>query len=70
MLIYEEVSKSREEVRALSRRQPQSRTSLTERLEEVEACWSSLQDKACQRRVRLGQAKAVQEYISHWTELM
>ncbi|XP_076022140.1 spectrin beta chain, non-erythrocytic 5 [Genypterus blacodes] len=70
VLISKEVSKSREEVKALSRRQPQARTILTDRLEEVEACWSSLHDKAGQRWVRLGQAKAVQEFISHWTELM
>ncbi|KAF7648029.1 hypothetical protein LDENG_00163000 [Lucifuga dentata] len=70
VLISEEVSRSREEVRALSRRQPQARTSLTSRLEEVEACWSGLQGKACQCRARLDQAEAVQRYLSHWTELM
>ncbi|XP_078145742.1 spectrin beta chain, non-erythrocytic 5 [Centroberyx gerrardi] len=69
-VISEEVSRSREEGRALGRRQPQARASLTGRLEEVEACWASLQDKASQRRARLGQAEAVQRYLTHWTELM
>lgn len=43
---------------------------MSQRLEELEACWSSIQDKASQRRARLGQAEDVQKYLSHWTELM
>ncbi|XP_036927334.1 spectrin beta chain, non-erythrocytic 5 isoform X2 [Acanthopagrus latus] len=70
VLISEEVTRSREEGRALSRRQPQARTAVSQRLEELEACWSSIQNKASQRRVRLGQAEDVQKYLSHWTELM
>ncbi|XP_071354370.1 spectrin beta chain, non-erythrocytic 5 [Trachinotus anak] len=69
-LISEEVTRSREEGRALSRRQPQSRSSVTQRLQELEACWTSVQDKASQRCTRLGQAEDVQRYLSHWTELM
>ncbi|XP_030248101.1 spectrin beta chain, non-erythrocytic 5 [Sparus aurata] len=70
VLISEEVTRSREEGRALSRRQPKARTAVSQRLEELEACWSSIQDKASQRRARLGQAEDVQKYLSHWTELM
>ncbi|XP_035529504.1 spectrin beta chain, non-erythrocytic 5 [Morone saxatilis] len=70
VLISEEVTRSREEGRALSRRQPQARTAVTQRLEELEACWTSIQDKASQRRAKLGQAEDVQKYFSHWTELM
>ncbi|XP_029350237.1 spectrin beta chain, non-erythrocytic 5 [Echeneis naucrates] len=69
-LISEEVSKSQEAGRALSRRQPQSRSAVTQRLQELEACWSSIQDKAAQRSARLAQAENVQRYLSHWTELM
>ncbi|XP_023280049.1 spectrin beta chain, non-erythrocytic 2-like [Seriola lalandi dorsalis] len=69
-LISEEVTRSREEGRALSRRQPQSRSSVTQRLKELETCWTSIQDKASQRCARLGQAEDVQRYLSHWTELM
>ncbi|KAM4625618.1 spectrin beta chain, non-erythrocytic 5 [Polymixia lowei] len=69
-VISEEVTRSREEGRALGRRQPQTRTTLAGRLDEVETCWSSLQDKASQRRARLGQAEAVQRYFTHWAELM
>lgn len=54
----------------MSRRQPKARTAVSQRLEELEACWSSIQDKASQRRARLGQAEDVQKYLSHWTELM
>ncbi|KAM9341571.1 spectrin beta chain, non-erythrocytic 5 [Symphorus nematophorus] len=70
VLISEEVTKSREEGRALSRRQLQARTAVTQRLEELELCWTSIQDKASQRRARLGQAEDVQRYLSQWTELM
>ncbi|XP_044022541.1 spectrin beta chain, non-erythrocytic 5 isoform X2 [Siniperca chuatsi] len=70
VLISEEVTRSREEGRALSRRQPQARPAVAQRLEELEACWTSIQDKASQRRARLGQAEDVQKYLSHCTELM
>ncbi|KAM7403778.1 hypothetical protein PAMA_004285 [Pampus argenteus] len=70
VLISEEVTKTREESRALSRRQPQARHAVTQRLEELEACWTTIQDKASQRRARLNQAEDVQKYFSHWTELM
>ncbi|XP_067469592.1 spectrin beta chain, non-erythrocytic 5 isoform X2 [Thunnus thynnus] len=70
VLISEEVTKTREESRALSRRQPQARPAVTQRLEELEACWTTIQDKASQRRTRLTQAEDVQKYLSHWTELM
>uniref|UniRef100_UPI0037E8FE98 spectrin beta chain, non-erythrocytic 5 n=1 Tax=Semicossyphus pulcher TaxID=241346 RepID=UPI0037E8FE98 len=69
-LISEEVSRSREEGRALSRRQPQARQAVSQRLEELEICWTSIQDKASQRRARLGRAEDVQKYLSHLTELM
>ncbi|KAM6973270.1 spectrin beta chain, non-erythrocytic 5 [Aplochiton taeniatus] len=68
--IAEEVSRTREEGQSLARRQPQVRSSLTERLTEVEASWARLQDKAAQRRARLGQVEAVKRYLADWTELM
>ena len=64
------VSRTQEEGRALARRHPQVGASLRERLEEMEAHWASLQAKASQRRTRLGQAEAVQRYLTDWTELM
>ena len=70
VLISEEVTRSREEGRALSRRQPGVRTAVTLRLEELESCWARVQDKASERRARLGQAEDVQRYTSRWTELM
>ncbi|XP_054470225.1 LOW QUALITY PROTEIN: spectrin beta chain, non-erythrocytic 5 [Anoplopoma fimbria] len=70
VLISEEVTRSREEGRALSRRQPHFRAAVTRRQEELEVCWTSIQDKASQRRARLDQAQDVQKYLSHWTELM
>uniref|UniRef100_A0A4W6DIZ9 Spectrin beta, non-erythrocytic 5 n=1 Tax=Lates calcarifer TaxID=8187 RepID=A0A4W6DIZ9_LATCA len=70
VLISEEVTRRREEGRALTRRQPQFRSSTAQRLQELEACWTSIQDKAFQRSARLGQAEDVLKYLSHWTELM
>ncbi|XP_030614955.1 spectrin beta chain, non-erythrocytic 5 [Archocentrus centrarchus] len=70
VLISEEVTRSREEGRALSRCQPQARSSVTQCLEDLEVCLTSIQDKASQRRARLGQAEDVQKYLSQWTELM
>ncbi|CAK6979040.1 spectrin beta chain%2C non-erythrocytic 5 [Scomber scombrus] len=69
-LISEEVTKTREESRALNRRQPQARTAVTQRLDELEICWRTIQDKASQRRNRLNQAEDVQKCLSQWTELM
>ncbi|XP_034530593.1 spectrin beta chain, non-erythrocytic 1 [Notolabrus celidotus] len=69
-LISEEVKRSREESRSLSRRQPQARPAVTQRLEELEVCWTKIQDKASQRRARLGQAEDVQKYLSTLTELV
>ncbi|XP_028993920.1 spectrin beta chain, non-erythrocytic 1 isoform X2 [Betta splendens] len=69
-LISEEVTRSREEVKALIQQQPQATDSVTLKLEELESCWSSIQDKASQRRNRLGQAETVQKYFYRWTELM
>lgn len=70
VLISEEVSRRRDEGRALSRRQPQARSSVTLRLEELESFWTSIQEKASLCRERLGQAEDVQKYLSHWTELV
>ncbi|XP_028251320.1 spectrin beta chain, non-erythrocytic 5 [Parambassis ranga] len=70
VLISEEVTRSREEGRALSRWQPQARSSLTQWLEELDACWTSIQNKVSQRRVRLDLAEDVQKYFAQWTELM
>ncbi|XP_020497621.2 spectrin beta chain, non-erythrocytic 5 [Labrus bergylta] len=70
LLISEELKRSREEGQSLSRRQPQARPAVAQRLEELELCWSSIQDKTSQRRARLGQAEDVQKYLSHLTELM
>ncbi|XP_034432002.1 spectrin beta chain, non-erythrocytic 1 [Hippoglossus hippoglossus] len=69
-LISEELSRSREEGRALSRRQPRSKHRVAQRLQELEVCWTRIQDKASQRSARLGQAEDVHKYFSHWTELM
>uniref|UniRef100_A0A3B4GB01 Spectrin beta chain, non-erythrocytic 5-like n=1 Tax=Pundamilia nyererei TaxID=303518 RepID=A0A3B4GB01_9CICH len=68
--ISEEVTRSREVGRTLSKSQPQARSSVTQRLDDLEACWTSIQDKASLRRARLGQAEDVQKYLSQWTELM
>ncbi|XP_068456287.1 spectrin beta chain, non-erythrocytic 5 [Clinocottus analis] len=70
VLISEEAGRSREEGRALSRRQPAVRAAVSRRLEELEGCWAGLQDKASRRRARLDRVQDVQKYWSHWTELM
>ncbi|XP_068593345.1 spectrin beta chain, non-erythrocytic 5 [Cebidichthys violaceus] len=70
VLVSEETTRSREEGRALSRRRPETRAAVTRRLEELEVCWTSIRDKASQRRTRLDQVQDVQKYWSHWTELM
>ncbi|XP_062252883.1 spectrin beta chain, non-erythrocytic 5 [Platichthys flesus] len=69
-LISEELSRRREEGRALSRRQPPSKPCVAQRLQELEVCWTRVQDKASQRSSRLGQAEDVHRYFSLWTELM
>ncbi|KAI4798393.1 hypothetical protein KUCAC02_022079, partial [Chaenocephalus aceratus] len=69
-LISEEVKKSEDEGRALSRRQPPVRSAVTQRLEELEVFWRNVQEKASQRRARLGQAEDVQKYLSLCSELM
>ncbi|KAF3845474.1 hypothetical protein F7725_008637 [Dissostichus mawsoni] len=69
-LISEEVRKSKDEGRALSRRQPSVRSAVTQRLEELEVFWRNVQEKASQRRARLGQAEDVQKYLSLCSELM
>ncbi|XP_010781529.1 spectrin alpha chain, non-erythrocytic 1-like, partial [Notothenia coriiceps] len=68
-LISEEVKKSEDEGRALSRRQPPVRSAVTQRLEELEVFWRNVQEKASQRRARLGQAEDVQKYLSLCSEL-
>ncbi|XP_056867453.1 spectrin beta chain, non-erythrocytic 5 isoform X2 [Takifugu flavidus] len=70
VLISEEVTRRREVGVALRRRQPWARSSVTERLEELDSCWTSIQDQTHQRGVRLCEAEDVQKYLSHWTELM
>ncbi|KAK5886954.1 hypothetical protein CesoFtcFv8_017933 [Champsocephalus esox] len=69
-LISEEVKKREDEGRALSRRQPPVRSAVTQRLEELEVFWRNVQEKASQRRARLGQAEDVQKYLSLCSELM
>lgn len=69
-MIEEDVSRRKEEGRALVRKCPQVRDSLSERLQEVEEIWRSLLEKANQRRQRLQQAEAVQRYLTEWRELM
>lgn len=70
VLISEEVTRSREVGVALRRRQPWARSGVTERLEELESCWTSIQDQTHQCGVRLREAEDVQKYLSCWTELM
>lgn len=70
VLISEDVSRRRDEGRALSRRQPQARSSVQLRLDELDSFWASVQDKASLRRHRLRQAEDLHKYLSHWTELM
>ncbi len=69
-MIEEDVSRRKEEGKALVRKCPQVRDSLSERLQELEQIWSSLLEKANQRKQRLQQAEAVQRYLTEWRELM
>ncbi|XP_024910886.1 spectrin beta chain, non-erythrocytic 5 isoform X2 [Cynoglossus semilaevis] len=70
VLISEEQKRTREVGESLSRRQSRSGRSVAQRLQDLDSCWSRLQDKALQRRARLGQAQQVQRYFCQWTELM
>lgn len=70
VVIEAEVSWTKEEGQGLTRKYPQVRASLSERPQEMEVRWASLQAKAIQRRKKLGQAEAVQRYLTEWTELM
>ncbi|XP_077095863.1 spectrin beta chain, non-erythrocytic 5 isoform X1 [Siphateles boraxobius] len=69
-VIEDDVSRRKEEGKALVRRCPRVRDTLSERLQEVDETWSSLLEKANQRRQRLQQAEAVQRYLTEWRELM
>lgn len=69
-MIEDDVSRRKEEGKALVRRCPRVKDSLSERLQEMEEFWSSLLEKANQRRQRLQQAEAVQRYLTEWRELM
>ncbi|XP_068195162.1 spectrin beta chain, non-erythrocytic 5 isoform X2 [Antennarius striatus] len=70
VLISDEVTRNREEGRALSRRHPESRTAVVQKLEELGASWANIQEKASQSRARLGQAEDMQRFLSLWTELV
>ncbi|XP_072545910.1 spectrin beta chain, non-erythrocytic 5 [Salminus brasiliensis] len=69
-VIEEDVQHRQEEGRALVRHYPQVRVSLSERLQDLEDSWTSLLDKASQRKHRLQQAETVQRYLTNWRELM
>ncbi|XP_066550797.1 spectrin beta chain, non-erythrocytic 5 [Amia ocellicauda] len=68
--IGEEVSRTRQEGATLSRRYPQVRHSLDQRLQEVEASWEGLQQKASERKERLSQAETAQRHFTDWRELV
>lgn len=70
MVIEEDMRRRKEEGRALVRRCPQVRESLSERMQEVEEKWDNLQEKAYQGKHRLQQVMAVQRYLTDWRELM
>uniref|UniRef100_G3N8Q4 Spectrin, beta, non-erythrocytic 5 n=1 Tax=Gasterosteus aculeatus TaxID=69293 RepID=G3N8Q4_GASAC len=70
VLIQEEATRTREEGRALSRRRPEVSAAVTRRLEEVEAGWTAIRDKASRRRARLDRAQEVQRYLSHGSQLV
>lgn len=54
---------------ALRGRQPRAGPGVTERLEELDSCWASIQDQTHQRGLRLREAEDVQKYLSRWAEL-
>ncbi|KAG7328102.1 hypothetical protein KOW79_008046 [Hemibagrus wyckioides] len=70
VVIEEDMQRRKEEGRALVRRCPQVRESLSERMQEVEENWDSLLEKASQCKHRLQQIMAVQRYLTDWRELM
>lgn len=70
MVIEEDIRRRKEEGRALVKRCPQVRESLSERMQEVEENWDSLLEKASQCKHRLQQVMAVQRYLTDWRELM
>lgn len=70
VLIQEEATRTREEGRALSRRRPEVSAAVTRRLEEVEAGWTAIRDKASRRRAQLDRAQEVQRYLSHGSQLV
>ncbi|KAF7704200.1 hypothetical protein HF521_021272 [Silurus meridionalis] len=69
-VIEEDLQRKKEEGRALVRRCPQLRESLSERMQEVEENWDSLLEKADKCKHRLQQVVAVQRYLNDWRELM
>ncbi|XP_036450101.1 spectrin beta chain, non-erythrocytic 5 isoform X2 [Colossoma macropomum] len=69
-VIEKDVQRRQEEGRALVRRYPQVRVSVSDSLQDVEESWASLLEKASQRKHRLQQAEAVQRYLTDWRELM
>ncbi|KAK3538029.1 hypothetical protein QTP70_027382 [Hemibagrus guttatus] len=70
VVIEEDMKRRKEEGRALVKRCPQVRESLSERMQEVEENWDSLLEKASQCKHRLQQVMAVQRYLTAWRELM
>ncbi|XP_053365454.1 spectrin beta chain, non-erythrocytic 5 isoform X1 [Clarias gariepinus] len=70
LVIEEDMRRRKEEGRALVRRCPQVRESLSERTQELEDKWDSLLEKARQCKHRLQQVMAVQRYLTDWRELM
>ncbi|XP_034163832.2 spectrin beta chain, non-erythrocytic 5 [Pangasianodon hypophthalmus] len=70
VVIEEDMRRRKEEGRALVRRCPQLRESLSERIQEVEENWDSLLEKASQCKRRLQEGMAVQRYLTDWRELM
>ncbi|KAI5616449.1 spectrin beta chain, non-erythrocytic 5 isoform X2 [Silurus asotus] len=69
-VIEEDLQRKKEEGRALARRCPQLRESLSERMQEVEENWDSLLEKAAKCKHRLQQVVAVQRYLNDWRELI
>ncbi|KAA0711222.1 Spectrin beta chain, non-erythrocytic 5 [Triplophysa tibetana] len=69
-VIEEDVSRRNEEGKALVHRFPQVKDSLNKRLQETKEIWSSLLEKANERRQRLQKVEAVQRYLTEWRELI
>ncbi|KAG7510030.1 spectrin beta chain, non-erythrocytic 5 [Solea senegalensis] len=70
LLISEELSRRKEEGGALSGRRPRSSHSVSQKLQELDVCWTRVHDKASQRRHTLDRAGHVHKYFCLWTELM